>query len=275
MLAPLQLPPSVSIITPGGAALSTEALVSRVRQSSLVLLGELHDNRIHHEVRAQLLAAAGTRPAVVFEQFAASGGPLAPPADGQLSEGWLDAQGFDRAGWRWPLHQPVVAAALQYGSAVWGSGVSRDSLRTVVRGGEAAAPAPWRALMEASPLSGPERDAIDEDLIAGHCGQLPEAMRPGMRAAQVVRDASMTDALLAAGQGGSAWLIAGNGHVRKDVAVPRILRAVAPGRSVLVVGLLERGPDDALPAAEEQARYDVVIVTPRVARGDPCATFRR
>lgn len=273
--APLQLPPSVSILTPDGEALSTEALASRLRASSLVLLGELHDNRIHHEVRAQLLAAAGTRPAVVFEQFAASGSPLAPPADGPLSETWLDARGFDRAGWRWPLHQPIVEAALAHGRAVWGSGVSRDSLRAVVRGGEAAAPAPWRTLMDASPLSPLEREAIDEDLIAGHCGQLPEAMRPGMRAAQVVRDASMTDALLAASQRGSAWLIAGNGHVRKDVAVPRILRAVAPGRSVLVVGFLERGADGALPAAHERARYDVVILTPGVTRGDPCAAFRR
>lgn len=272
---PLQLPSTVSILGPAGEAVSVEALVGRLRQSSLVLLGELHDNRVHHEVRAQLLAVAGTRPAVVFEQFAASGGPVPPPPDGPLSVEWLDARGFDRMGWRWPLHQPVVEAAFAHGSAVWGSGVSRDSLRAVVRGGAAAAPAPWRRLMEASPLSPTEQAAIDEDLITGHCGQLPEAMRPGMRAAQVVRDASMTDALLAAGQGESAWLIAGNGHVRKDVAVPRILRAVAPERSVLVVGLLEWGADGALPAAEERARYDLVIVTPGVARGDPCAAFRR
>jgi uncharacterized iron-regulated protein len=81
----------------------------------------------------------------------------------------------------------------------------------------------------------------------------------------------MTAALLAAGAGGPAWLIAGNGHVRTDMGVPRLLRTVAPKKSVLAVGFLERGADGALPDWTERQRYGIVVITPPAAREDPCA----
>jgi uncharacterized iron-regulated protein len=91
---------------------------------------------------------------------------------------------------------------------------------------------------------------------------------------QEFRDISMARALVQAAESGPAWLIAGNGHVRRDVAVPRVLRAAAPGKRVLVVGLLEREPNGDAPSADERKLYDVVIVTPRTQREDPCAGFR-
>jgi len=66
-------------------------------------------------------------------------------------------------------------------------------------------------------------------------------------------------------------LIAGNGHVRRDLGVPRILREVVPRARVLAVGLLERAKDGALPAADDRRTYDLAIVTPHVERKDPCA----
>jgi uncharacterized iron-regulated protein len=272
----LILPATVTIAdTRGGATLQAGELLHRMAEADFVLLGELHDNPVHHEVRGSLIRAAGSRPAVVFEQFQASAGPIPLPGADQSREAWLDANGFDRNGWRWPLHQPVVEAAIANARSVWGSGVSRENLRSVVRGGESAAPAELRPIMEAVPLTPPARAAIDSDLVEGHCGQLPETMIPGMRAAQVVRDASMTQALLSAAATGPAWLIAGNGHVRADVAVPRLLAVAAPGKRLLVIGLLERGKDGSPPAGAEFGRYDLVIITPPTERGDPCASLRR
>ena len=100
-------------------------------------------------------------------------------------------------------------------------------------------------------------------------------MVPGMRAMQELRDAAMTNALLSAGATGPAWLIAGNGHVRRDIGVPRMLSKAAAGKQVLVVGLLERDSTGAMPSAEERQLYDLVLVTPRAAREDPCASFNR
>jgi uncharacterized iron-regulated protein len=275
--APLILPDSVAVLdAESGKPLGTSELLGRLAAADFVLLGELHDNAIHHQTRGALItASASRRPAIVFEQFAASGGPISLPAAGESLENWLDAHGFDRTGWKWPLHAPVVAAALASGRAIWGSGVPREALRSVVRDGPSAAPEDLRRLMEQSPLDDAARAAIDSELVVGHCGQLPEAMIPGMRTAQEVRDASMTRALLLASVTGPAWLIAGNGHVRSDVAVPRLLRNAAPGRRILVVGLLEREAGGGLPGQADRRGYDLVIVTPPAVRTDPCASLRR
>jgi uncharacterized iron-regulated protein len=271
------LPDSTALVDgPTGEPVATTELLRRVGSGDLVLLGEVHDNPVAHAVRASLLRAFGSRrPAVVFEQFTATDGPIAPPAAGESLTVWLDRNGFDRRGWRWPLHEPVVTAALAVARGIWGSNVSREALRSVVTSGASAAPESLQQLMARAPLDSAAQAALDSDLVEGHCGQLPASMIPGMRTAQEVRDAAMTRALLLAGSGGPAWLIAGNGHVRRDIAVPRILARVAPGKRVVVVGLLEREEDGSAPKAVERLRYDLVIVTPRAARPDPCAQFRR
>ena len=270
--------PDSSVVLEGatGASVGAGALLRRAAAADLVLLGELHDNGWHHDVRGRLITALAARhPAIVFEQFQERGEPIPLPETTEALESWLDRYGFDRKGWRWPLHRPVVEAAISHGRSLWGSGLSREALRAVVQGGEAAASEPLRALMERTPLDSAARAAIDQELVEGHCGQLPATMIPGMRAAQVARDAAMTRALLLAGATGPAWLIAGNGHVRGDMGVPRLLRSAAGGRAVLVVGLLERDSTGALPDAVERSRYDLVIVTPAADREDPCAGLRR
>ncbi len=268
----MTLPESTAVLDAAtGASLTGADLVRRAAAADFVLLGELHDNAYHHQVRAALLTASGKHPAVVFEQFPETSAPIPPPEPGQDLEAWLDVHGFDRTGWKWPLHQPVVDAALASGRAIWGSGISRDEIRVVFHQGIDAAPEGLRRLIVDAPLDQAGRSAIERELIEGHCGKLPPEMLPGMRAAQSVRDASMAQALLAGGATGPAWLIAGNGHVRIDMGVPRMLHHEAPARTVLVVGSVERGTDEAVPGAETARRYDLILVTPPAGRPDPCA----
>ncbi len=269
----LTLPDSTIVLDGAtGAPVTSAELLRRIASADFVLLGEYHDNTRDHQARGTLITTAGTRhPGIVFEQFARTSAPIPLPAAGDSLEPWLDQHGFDRKGWQWPMHRPVVEAAIASRSAIWGSGLSRDTLRTVVRGGRDASPAALLQLMNRVPLDSAARAAIDHELFVDHCGKLPASMMPGMRAAQEVRDASMTAALLAAGTHGPAWLIAGNGHVRSDMGVPRLLRTVAPAKSVLAVGFLERDSLGALPDAVERQRYQIVVVTPPAPREDPCA----
>lgn len=269
------LPDSVTLVDGSGAAVSTAELLRRVASADLVLLGEVHDNPSHHSLRARLLVSfEDRRPAIVFEQFPESSSPIQPKQPDESLEQWLDRNRFDRNGWRWPLHQPVVEAALLQARSLWGSGVPRDSLRVVVRDGEAAALPHLRDLLARAPLDTAALRALDQELVAGHCGRLPTSMVGGMRAAQTVRDAAMTAALLRARVDGPAWLIAGNGHVRRDIAVPRLLRVVAPDARVLSVGFLERRNGGANPAPEALRQFDLVLITPRRERADPCAAFQ-
>ena len=267
------LPDSTTLIDGAtGRPVPTLDLVSRIGTADIVLLGEVHDNPVAMTTRAALMNAfASKRPAFVFEQIAEADSAVPMPAAGDSLEGWLDRVGFDRRGWRWPMHRPVVEAAIADGRGIWGSGLSREKLRSVVMTGDAGAPAPLRELMARAPLDSTARAVLDRELIEGHCGQLPESQVPGMRSAQVVRDASMSHALIQASASGPAWLIAGNGHVRA-IGVPRILKVAAPDKRVLVVGLLEREPGGI--DAAERRMYDLVITIPKAAREDPCASFR-
>jgi uncharacterized iron-regulated protein len=269
----LVLPDSTVVMDAAtGVPVSTTELLRRAHAADFVLLGEVHDNPAHHQARGALLtASAAQKPAVVFEQLAWGTTPIAPPDAGESEESWLDSHGFDRKGWKWPLHQPLVDAALAGRGTLWGSNLPREALRPVVREGVTAAPAELGRLIQQAPLDSVGQAAIDQELFEGHCGKLPVEMVPGMRAAQEVRDAAMTDVLLAAGSGGPAWLIAGDGHVRMDMGVPRFLRKLAPAKKVLVVGFVERGTDDAVPGPAAARRYQLLVVTPPAAREDPCA----
>jgi uncharacterized iron-regulated protein len=62
-------------------------------------------------------------------------------------------------------------------------------------------------------------------------------------------------------------LIAGNGHVRKDVGVPYWLASVAPAPGMRSVGYLE--------APEARGRYDAVVSVAAPQRPDPCASLRQ
>src|SRR5215831_11225755 len=96
----------------------TEAqLVADLAAARYRLLGEVHDNAAHHVIRARLIAAiaaTGARPAVVLEQFdlERDAALIAVQAAGGDAEKLADAGRLDRKGWMWPLHKPVLDAAL-------------------------------------------------------------------------------------------------------------------------------------------------------------------
>ena len=61
-------------------------------------------------------------------------------------------------------------------------------------------------------------------------------------------------------------LLAGNGHVRRDIGVPFWLPADA-ARGAISIGVLERD-DGSVP--ESAADFDAYVITERAERGDPC-----
>jgi uncharacterized iron-regulated protein len=274
-----QVPTSPDVILDSGtgAPLTRQALLTRLQGADFVLLGEVHDNATQHRLRAELIgASASQKPAIVFEQFPWGADSVLQTQPTVPMEDWLDLAGFDRKNWHWPLHEPLVDVTVQYDLLRYGSQLNRERLRPVMQGGPTAAPAPLGDMMIQVPLSEAGAQALVQTLAEGHCGELPQEMVPMMRIAQEARDAAMTEALLRAAQGGRpAWLIAGNGHVGRDYGVPRFLAQLAPTKQVVVVGFLEREPDGALPSEAERKVYDVVWVTERAEREDPCAAMRK
>lgn len=239
-----------------GRELTRDELLAAIRASEFALLGELHDNPLHHRRRGEVLAGLPASTTVVAEHLTRGSSFEAGTA---LLPG-LVAAGFDPKGWDWPLHEPLFAAVVRARQRLVGGNLSRELARRMAREGEAALTEDLAALLRTAPLDAAAQSALDADLIAGHCRQLPAARLPGMRLAQRARDAAMASALLN-GLGHPTVLLAGNGHVRTDYGVPRLLA----GRTFVSVGFVE--PQE----ASAGAPYTHLWITPAVERADPCA----
>lgn len=260
----------------GGCAVGVAdvaAWQARLRDDTVALLGEVHDNAELHRFRAAALrhaCAAGWRPAIVMEQF-----DLDRQDDLERSRRerprdpkHLIGRASDApSGWSWPDYEPVIALALDHDLPLLAGNLPRAQAARIVREGYASVfgAARVQELGLADPPAPPWQAAQEREIDAGHCGALPRAMLPGMARAQFARDALMAQVLRENAAHG-AVLLAGNGHVRRDLGVPRWLGAVAPAR-LLVVGFVEAG-DAAVAGA-----FDAIVSGAPALRKDPCSEF--
>ena len=256
-----------------GCALPTTApapdlnrLVAALASRPVVLLGEVHDNPAQHALRALALRrhlAGGARPVLLMETFdrerqAALDSALArsdATVDSVIEAG---SPAADRAGWDWRLYGPYIALALEYRLRIAAANVSRADARRVMAQGLSALG--FDPLIPAD-LAAAQAQAI----VAGHCGAIDTAQARPLVAAQVARDQFMARTIEAHARDGVV-LLAGNGHVRSDIGVPRWLSAAQRERSV-AIGFVEAG------GGGSAAPYDIAIETPAQARPDPCVGF--
>ena len=276
-----------------GRTLSADEFYARALAADKLLLGERHDNPDHHALRGQLIArlalarpglvvvaeqleirpiGAGAAEAAIGIQSPAEPAPLREVAWGNDLLASLTAAGFDAQGWDWPMHQPLFAPLAAGKIHLRPGNLPREQVRLAARGGVSSLPPALAAVVEAAPLTEAGQAALDADLIAGHCGQLPEARRPAMRAAQRARDAAMFSALRDSG-GRPAVLVAGNGHVRTDYGVPVLIARQRPAPLLISLGMLEVSELEA--GADLRAQpYTYVWIGRDIARDDPCAGFK-
>lgn len=264
----------------GGKFIDSGQLAQRLREARFRLLGEVHDHPAHHRLRAALIgmiAAPGAATEIYFEQFdrdndAALRAAQARGADADT----LAAAGKLAGAWKWPLHKPLLEAALAAGHPVRAANLSQaDAGRIVAAGALRADEAVLAAALARSNWSAEREQSLRDEMFESHCRMLPEKLAPGMALAQRARDAFM--ALALAGTPGDAVLIAGNGHVRLDQGVPLYL---PPNAALASVGFLETRPGEKDPRGYARGRngehsYDYVWFTSPQARPDPCEALRK
>lgn len=247
--------------TRANAFVSQERLLQHAAAAPRVLLGETHDNPEHHRLQRivlDALARQGPVRLLAMEQFDAEHQQAIDAARGRgaNAEQIADAGRFDRPGWNWPLYRPLVEFALEHRWPLVAANLSRRDARAIVLDpARSRLPPPDPAL----------RAALEEDMVAGHCGVRPEAKRlAGLVEAQRARDAQMARSIESA----SSVLIAGGGHARKDRGVALYL----PDGGTLAIGFMEvdegkERPEDYSSAAT----FDYLWFTARARREDPCA----
>ena len=278
-----------------GALADPTTLDAPLSRSDFLLLGEVHDNADAHALQGWAIRRrvdAQSKFGVVFEHIR---------TDQQDALVKLDE--FDRTARRlatahdlfrfldwqnsgWPsedkflsLFNAVVSSRLP----IYPANPPRAQVRAVAKGEATAIPADERTriLLDAA-WDKPLADALYTELKGSHCGAMPESAVPAMSIAQRYRDAAFADVMLTAAKDhGSAVLVAGNGHVRTDRAVPWYLRERAPGKNIIAIMMLEVEDGKTDPAAyaprtpDGKPAVDHIIFTPRAERSDPCEALRQ
>ena len=252
-----------------------EAWEARLRGTTVALLGEVHDNPEHHRLRTIILRRAfesGWRPAVVMEQFDADRQAviMASRLDWPRDAAHLIARAGAKGSWAWRDYEPLVSLALEFDLPLLAGNLARAQAARLVRETPAAVfgAERCRELGLDHPPDAAWQAAQEREMGLGHCGALPLPALPGMARAQFARDAVMAELLRRHASRG-AVLLAGNGHVRRDLGVPRWLTGL-PSADLLAVGFVEA---DGSPP--EPALFDAVITTAPAQRGDPCDEFKK
>lgn len=253
----------------GAKAEFTADQSARMRTADIVILGEVHDNPAHHRGQAEIINRLAPR-AVVFEM-------LSPQQARQVNQSPRDdltqlaqAIGWNAAGWPdFDIYRPVFEALGDV--PVAGAALPREAVRAAFDGGAAAvfgADAARFGLDEALPPA--QQDMRETLQLNAHCAAMPLAMMGGMIEAQRLRDAQFAaTALTALDQyGGPIVVITGNGHARRDWAVPFMIGLAAPDVQVFSVGFVEQ------PAQDNDPRFDATRITAPAPRPDPCINFK-
>jgi uncharacterized iron-regulated protein len=262
---------AVAAATPIELAPTPGALVQAMQGHRIVLLGEVHDNGIQHTLRAAALrqwVAQGARPALAFEQFDRQHQADIDRArrERPMDADYLIAQAKGSSDWRWESYRPFVALALEYDLPIVAANLSRGEAMQVANDG-------WPALFDSATRRALRLDALPtdfrrkhEDAIAmGHCNLLPADALPALARAQMARDIVMARSILPYVDRGIV-LLAGNGHMRRDIGVPFWLPADA-ARGAISIGILER---DEGSTPESMTDFDAYVISERVERPDPC-----
>ncbi|MEO5629143.1 MAG: ChaN family lipoprotein [Thermomonas sp.] len=239
----------------------------QIASSDVLLLGETHDNGDGHRLRADALReriAAGWRPAIAMEQFDREQQPALDAALRNCTDADCVVKRLapGKSGWNWAFYKPVIALAMEYKLPVLAANLSRADAGKVIKDGFAAALDTGEIARYRldKPLPAAVLSAQVEEVRTGHCGMLPKAMLEPMARAQIARDVVMAETLRPHAPRG-AVLIAGNGHVRRDIAVPYWLNA--QGLQTRSVGYVEQ--------AGTSREYDAERRIPVIRRPDPCA----
>lgn len=260
--------------------ISEESLHLLIHNADFLLLGEVHDNPIHHQFQAQAVREyfrSQTSPEVaVFEQIhtgqekALRALQNLPRQGPQILRDLLE---WETSGWPpFAIYEPIFEALIDREASIAAGLYPPPQVKTVYREGMRAVvdeQAIDRYRLDELPVSAQER--LQQIIEDSHCGLIDAKHAVPMVQVQMSKDAFMAMQLVAERKEGKAVLIAGNGHTRKDFGVPQYLAKLEPRAKIVSVAVLEVQPDLRDPDKYLNADIaDFVFFTPAWDRQDPC-----
>jgi uncharacterized iron-regulated protein len=191
---------------------------------------------------------------------------------------------WERSGWpEWRHYAQVIAPLAPPHATLIGANLPGSMIRAIARDGLGALGSDRvRALALDRTIPESIHDAVEREIVESHCGHVQPPRARAFATVQIARDAALADGLLTAADraGGSAVLVAGSGHVRRDRGVPLHLARRGRTGAIAVLAPIEVRAGATTPtdyaAAFGAARlpFDFVWFTPRRDRDDPCNFFK-
>ncbi len=235
----------------------------------VIILGEIHDNPVHHENQA--LAIRTIFPsAMVFEMFSPDQAATINTMrwDGTTLEALEEEFEWHLSGWPdFDYYRQLLEADPE--GVVYGGAVPQSQIDEVAFEGAFTIYGPDGVDYGLDqPLSEEEVSLREADYILSHCEALDDGDLNGLIEADRLRAAVMADAVLLALEEASypVVVIAGNDLAREDYGIPAMLRMIYPDILVKSVGQFEVEPLGDQP-------YSHILVTGEIDREDPCLDF--
>ena len=253
--------PVSPILEPAGgtlaAATATAAWVDALLPADALLIGEQHDAAGHQQIEQQVvahLAGRGLLAALALEMAdaGASTAKLKPTSTEQQVQHALK---WNDKGWPWAAYGPAVMTAVRAGVPVLGANLPSAQVRSSM--GDAKLD---------TQLPGPALKAQQQLIRIGHCNLLPESQITPMTRVQIAKDRAMAQTIEdVALPGKVVVLLAGNGHVNRQLGVPQHLPATLHAKAVH----LRAGN-----ATDKDSAFDSTWPTPALPDKDYCAGLK-
>jgi uncharacterized iron-regulated protein len=255
--------------------ISFNHLAKRLK-GQLILIGEIHDNVHHHEIQAKLIMALAPRVLVsehldedqvtFLDDFAKK--PSSTVKEFPQAVNWAEHWGDD-----FEPFKPLYRAAIERQTMIRPGLFAKSQVKRIYQSGIGAVlSGKEQAKFGVATLPKEARQKLLSELVASHCGMLDQKGAERMLPVQQARDAFLSLQATNHVGLGQIVVVAGNGHVRRDVGMPHYLLASgAPEPSVIIQ--IEESEDSAIWLSPQIA--DFVIITKPVARPDPCDAFRK
>jgi uncharacterized iron-regulated protein len=265
-----------------GQFVTKEDLANWIKQSNYILLGETHDNPLHHQHQAWVLdnlRKFNKSAVVAFEMINQTQGKDIVGKQFQSVEALIHVLNQEKNSWDYEQnYKPVFASVLKSGYKILPASLDRSVLMSLAMKGEEKIPTYIVPYLKDDPLTPKQADSLREEIKSSHCGMATPHMTTTMMLVQRVKDAEMARTLMSVKNADVRVLVAGSGHVRDDRGVPMYLRRA--NKKVLSIGWIEVA--DELQTVDAYAKYwggnklpfDYVWFTARVDRPDPCEGIR-
>ncbi len=268
--------------------------------ANVLLLGETHDNAMHHQLQSEMIAhliSHNHQPAVAFEmldrdQQEAIDLFLQKYTAAENVDTFAEAIDWKKSGWPdWSLYRPVFNTVLKAELALIAANLNHKLIREVIQQGPEVLPVSYQQLLTKYQYDDNTRQELETEIFSAHCEMLAEKHLPPMLMAQQLRDISMSQILVNRQAVDGIVLIAGSGHIRNDYGVPFYLQTRAAesqtqkqdnsAPKIISLAFIEvsDGADQVKDYAEKWNRqylpFDYVWFTVKASREDQCERFKK